>query len=113
MALSVDGENDPVVPAIIAASLAVSTSNIPWSGPVGAVRVAKNGGSFIVNPVYKERSEATLDFIVCGREGKINMIEGEAKEMPEAEVSRAFDFAKNEIEKIQKFQEEIIKEIGR
>lgn len=115
MALSVDGENDPDVPAILAASLAVATSNIPWAGPVGAVRIAKNkdGESFMVNPTYKEREGEILDLIICGKDEKINMIEGEAEQISEKDINGAFNAALVEIEKLQKFQEKIVKEVGK
>ena len=85
---------DPDVLAVNAASLALATSNIPWNGPVSAVRVGLVEGddtSFIVNPNYKERDEngvpkARLDLLACGKDGLINMIEVGAHEMPEAIV---------------------------
>ena len=61
LALSVDEENDPDVPAILGASLALGISNIPWAGPIGAVRVGKADGKLIINPTYKEREGAELD----------------------------------------------------
>ncbi|MDP3052248.1 MAG: polyribonucleotide nucleotidyltransferase [bacterium] len=110
-AMAVDGENDSDIVAIIAASLALGTSNIPWNGPIGAVRIGYP--DFKVNPTYAEREKSNLDLIVCGKDGQINMMEAEANEVPEKIVSEAFDHAVKEIEKIQKWQEKIFKEIGK
>ena len=80
------GEDDPDVLAVIAASLALATSDIPWGGPVGAVRIGKNGGEdFLVNPNYEFRKEGnhTLDLLVCGKENKVNMIEVGSQEVSE------------------------------
>ncbi len=110
-AMAVDGENDSDIVAIIAASLALGTSNIPWNGPIGAVRIGYP--DFKTNPTYAEREKSNLDLIVCGKDGQINMIEAEANEVPEKIVGEAFDHAVKEIEKIQKWQEKIIKEIGK
>ncbi len=112
--LSFDEENDPDVTSIIAASLAIGTSDIPWNGPVSTVRVVKNGDEkFLLNPVYTHRHEAELDLLVCGKNGHINMIEAEAGEINEETLSEALTFASSEIEKIQAWQNKIISEIGK
>lgn len=110
-------EDDPDILALNAASLALATSNIPWNGPVSAVRLGKHKGkdSFEVNPRYDFRNSADseLDFIVSGKDGKIVMIEGGVFELPEPLVGEAFEKAVEEIEKLQAFQKKIIKEIGK
>ncbi|MBU4339044.1 polyribonucleotide nucleotidyltransferase [Patescibacteria group bacterium] len=111
--LSVDGENDPDIPSIIAASLALGVSSIPWAGPVGAVRVARADGKNIFNPSYEEREKSSLDLVVSGTSGKINMVEAGAKEINEEEIFAAELLAEKEIEKIIKFEQGIIKEIGK
>lgn len=111
LALAVDGENDPDIPAIIAASLALGTSDIPWDGPVGACRITYP--DFKINSDYETREKSDLDMVVCGKNGKINMIEAGGKEVPENFVSEAFERSAKEIEKIQKWQEMIIEEIGK
>ncbi len=111
LALAVDGENDPDVPAIIAASLALGVSDIPWNGPVGAARIVYP--DFAVNPKYAEREKINLDIIACGKNGEINMIEAGANEAPDDIVAEALEKAAAEIEKIQQWQEKIIKEIGK
>ena len=112
IALSVDGENSPDVPAIIAASLALATSHIPWDGPISAVRVAKVNDEFIVNPQSNQLEKAELDIVVCAKNQTINMIELEAKEMPEKDVLKALETALPELEKLNKFQKEIVEKIG-
>ncbi|MFA5987272.1 MAG: polyribonucleotide nucleotidyltransferase [Candidatus Paceibacterota bacterium] len=113
--LAIDEENDPDTLAIIAASLAIAASNIPWNGPVGAVRVGKKtaGDNLVVNPIYKDREGAALDAVICGRAGKVCMIETEAKEVDEKTMSEAFALALSEIAKLEKFQKDIAKEIGK
>jgi len=123
--LSIDGENDPDVISIIAASTALSISNIPWNGPVAAVRVGKvngparnashsdAGGEFILNPVNGELAESNLDLVISGTKDKINMLEAGAKEIPEEEIAKAFAFGQEAIAKIATFVESIAKEVGK
>ncbi|PJA87168.1 MAG: polyribonucleotide nucleotidyltransferase [Candidatus Moranbacteria bacterium CG_4_9_14_3_um_filter_42_9] len=111
--LSIDGENDPDVISIIAASTALSISNIPWSGPVAAVRVGKGENDFILNPVNGELAESVLDLIISGTKDKINMLDASAKEVPEEEVAKAFAFGQEAITKIATFIESIAREIGK
>jgi len=110
--LSIDGENDPDVIAMIAASAALSISNIPWNGPIGAVRVGRNKGEFVLNPVNGELADSDLDLIISGTKDKINMIEAGIKEVPEAEVIKAFKFGQVAIKNIAEFIESIQKEVG-
>ena len=108
------GEDDPDVVAVIAASLALGTSDIPWGGPVSAVRIGKNA-EWLVNPDFKKKEEVgvTMDLVACGKDGMINMIEVGSKEVSEADVNEALARASAEIEKIQKWQTGIISEIGK
>ena len=114
--LSID-KDDPDILAINAASLALATSDIPWNGPVSAIRIAKrkSENDFTVNPEYSFRDEEDLDFemVVCGKDGNINMIEAGGKEIGEDVTEEAFEKAVEEIEKLQKFQKQIISEIGK
>lgn len=110
--LSIDEANDPDVPAVIGASLALGVSNIPWDGPVGAVRLGIKDDELKINPSYTERIDAALDLLVCGKDGKINMIEAEASEVTEDKLASAFAQAVAEIEKIEDWQKQIIAEIG-
>lgn len=112
LALSIDEDNDPDVPAIVAASLALGTSNIPWAGPIGAVRIGKKENKLIINPAYKDRLDASLDTVICGKDGKVNMIEAGALEISEDEMMEALETASKEIDKLCEFQKKIISEIG-
>jgi polyribonucleotide nucleotidyltransferase len=111
LALSVDGENDPDIPAIIAASLALGISDIPWNGPIGSCRISHP--DFIINSNYETREKSDLDMVACGKNGQINMIEAGANEASENIVTDALGRAAEEIEKIQKWQEKIMAEIGK
>lgn len=106
------GEDDPDVPAIIATSLALGTSDIPWSGPIGAVRVGKND-TLHVNPTYAIREESTLDLLVCGKNSLINMIECGGNESSEDDVIAALSYAETHIATLETFQQKIIADIGK
>lgn len=110
--LSID-QDDPDVVSVIAASLALGTSNIPWNGPVSAVRIGKDG-NWLINPDFKAREEAgiVLEMVACGKDGMINMIEVGSKEVGEDIVNEALARASAEIEKVQAWQKKIIAEIG-
>ncbi|HWQ59598.1 MAG TPA: polyribonucleotide nucleotidyltransferase [Candidatus Fimivivens sp.] len=113
--LSIDGENDPDIVAIIAASAALSISDIPWNGPVAAVRVGRMNGEFILNPSTEERENGsnTLDLVISGTKDKINMIEAGANELPEADMAEAFRFGFENVRKIATFIEGIRDEAGK
>ena len=108
---------DPDVLAVTAASLALATSNIPWNGPVSAMRIGQVHGdeSFIVNPDYAQRDDATsrMDLLACGKDGLINMIEVGSREVSEETLEKGLKAASEEIEKIQAWQHMIIKEQGK
>lgn len=112
--LSIDGENDPDVVAMIGASAALTLSDIPWNGPIGAVRVglAADGG-FVLNPVSEERKSSALDLLLSGTKDKINMIEAAANEITEEQMAAAFEFGFEAIQKIATFIEDIRKEAGK
>ena len=111
------GEDDPDVLAVIGASLALSVSNIPWDGPVGAVRIARNAETqeLLINPTYTQRGEKKLDveLYACGKEGTINMIETGANEVREEEILKMLTLAAKQHEIIETFQKHIIGEIGK
>ncbi len=111
--LSFDGENEPDIISIIAGSLALSISDIPWNGPVGAVKVGKINGEFVLNPVNGDLENSDLNMTIAGTEEKINMIETGAKEVPEEEILEAFKFGHKAVSKIAGFVGKIKKEIGK
>src|SRR5436190_2557709 len=98
--LSADNENDPDVLGINAASAALTLSDIPFLGPIGAVRVGLVNGSLIANPTYAEMNESLLNIMVVGTSDAIVMIESGAKEVKEETVVDAIEFAHTEIKKI-------------
>ena len=111
--LSFDGENDPDTIGMIAASAALALSDIPWNGPIGAVRVGRIEGNFILNPVNGERAESEFDLLIAGTNEKVNMMEVSAKEVPESVMTDAFAFGFEAIKKIADFIKSIQKEIGK
>src|SRR6201997_1520855 len=100
LVLSADTENDPDVLAINAASAALTLSEIPFHGPVGAVRVGLVNDQMIVNPTYEEMHASLLNIMVVGTAEGIVMVESGAKEVSEEQVLNAIEFAHQEIKKI-------------
>ncbi len=111
------GEEDPDILGIIGASLALGVSDIPWAGPVGAVRIGRklDTEDLIINPNYSERGHDISDFglIACGKDKKINMLEVGGKESKEELLGEALNEAVKVNDELQKWQEEIISEIGK
>ncbi|MBU0878983.1 MAG: polyribonucleotide nucleotidyltransferase, partial [Candidatus Omnitrophica bacterium] len=112
MVLSSDGENDPDVLAINAASCALTISNIPFSGPIGAVRVSKIGDKFIINPTYQERNDSFMDLIVVGRDEGIVMLEGGLEEASQEDCLEAIKFAHPFIKEIISLQRSLREKAG-
>jgi polyribonucleotide nucleotidyltransferase len=115
--LSVD-DNDPTILAVNAASLALLVSNIPWNGPIGCVRIGKyNSDTLMINPEQflrlDEDAQYKFDLTVCGKNGHINMIEASARQASEDEIEEALKVASAEITKLENFQKNIAKEIGK
>jgi len=111
--LSADTENDPDVCAINAASAALAVSDVPFLGPVGAVRVGLVDGRFITNPTYSEMREGLLNIMVVGTAEAIVMIEAGAKEVKEETVVDAIEFAHTEIKKLCAGIEELRRKAGK
>ncbi len=111
--LSSDGANDPDVLALVGASAALTISDIPFAGPVAAVRVGIVEGKMVLNPTFEEREKADLDFVVAGQADGVVMIEGEAKEVPERQVSEALEFAAGKLGAICQLQKDLAKKIGK
>src|SRR5271167_1999830 len=111
--LSADTENDPDVSGINAASAALTLSDIPFLGPIGAVRVGLIDGRFIANPTYSEMREGLLNIMVVGTSEAILMIESGAKEVKEETVVDAIEFAHVEIKKICAAINELRSKVGK
>ena len=112
-ALSWDEQHIMDVLAINAASAAVAISNAPWKGPVGAVRVGRVDGSFVINPTYAELEESDLDLRVAGTDEAILMVECGASEVDEDAVVSALEAAHAEIKKLVALQKEMAAELGK
>lgn len=108
--LSIDDENDPDIVALLAASLALSLSDIPWQGPVAGVRVGRKEGAFVANPLYEERKSTDLDLVVSGTKDRINMIEAGAREITESDFADAVQWGYEFVKELVSFQEKIVKE---
>jgi len=120
--LSWDGENDPDLLGLIASSIALSISDIPWNGPLGAVRVCRKNNNFILSPSYEQKEGADMDIVFAGlsaeaQEAKaelvVNMIEGSFQQIEEKRILEAYDFAEKHIKKIIEFQNDIKKKSGK
>ncbi|PYI94458.1 MAG: polyribonucleotide nucleotidyltransferase [Verrucomicrobia bacterium] len=113
MLLSADGQNDPDILAINGASAALTVSDIPFAGPIGAVRVGRVNGEFIANPTHDQRNESDLDLVYVGTENDVIMIEGAAREIPEADFVRALEFAHGHAREMIRIQKELAAQVGK
>jgi len=111
--LSADGENDPDILAINGASAALCISDIPFAGPIGAVRVGRVNGQFVANPTHTEREQSDLDLVYVGTENDVIMIEGAANEVPEADFVKALEFAHGHTREMIRIQKELAAQIGK
>jgi polyribonucleotide nucleotidyltransferase len=111
--LSADGQNDPDVLSINGASAALCVSDIPFAGPIGAVRVGRINGEFVVNPTHKEREVSDLDLVYVGSDNDVIMIEGSANELPEEEFIKALEFAHEQARVLIGMQRELAAKAGK
>ncbi|MDD5349013.1 MAG: polyribonucleotide nucleotidyltransferase [Chthoniobacteraceae bacterium] len=111
--LSADGENDPDILFINGASAALMVSDIPFAGPVGAVRVGRVNGEFVINPTHTQRQSSDLDIVYVGNENDVVMIEGAADEVPEDEFIQALEFAQPFVRQIVLAQRELAAKAGK
>jgi polyribonucleotide nucleotidyltransferase len=111
--LSADGQNDPDILAVNGASAALCISDVPFAGPIGAVRVGRVNGEFVANPTHDERAKSDLDLVYVGTESDVIMIEGSAQELPEAEFVQALEFAHGHAREMIRIQKELAAMVGR
>ncbi|MDA7609474.1 polyribonucleotide nucleotidyltransferase [Akkermansiaceae bacterium] len=111
--LSADQENDADVLAMNGASAALAISDIPFAGPIGAVRVGRIDGEFVINPTFEQREDSDLDLIYVGNKTDVIMIEGAADEIPDAEFKKSLHVAQAAVAQIVEAQEELIKLAGK
>ena len=109
--LSYDGENQPDMLGTVAASAALSISNIPFEGPIASVRAARIDGEYIINPTYSQFDESDLDIIVAGSKDSIVMVEGELKEVSEDDFLGAVKVSHEAVAELIELQEELVAEI--
>ena len=110
--LSVDQDCSPELTAMLASSLAVSISKIPFNGPIAGVKVGRVDGKFVINPTPEELERSELELTVAGTKDAINMVESSAKQVSEEIMLEALMFGHKAIKELIKFEEKIIKEIG-
>jgi len=111
--LSADGENDPDILALNGASAALCVSDIPFAGPIGAVRVGRVNGQFVANPTHTERTQSDLDLVYVGIENDVLMIEGAANEVPETDFIKALEFAHEHAREMIRIQKELAAQVGK
>jgi polyribonucleotide nucleotidyltransferase len=111
--LSADGENAPDIAAFIGASAALAVSEIPFLGPIAAVRVGRIGGEFVTNPTTEQTVESDMDFVVGGSRDALVMVEGGADAANEDDVLGALQFAHRELIRVIDIQEDLQRRIGK
>jgi len=111
--LSADGENDPDILSINGASAALCVSDIPFNGPIGAVRVGRIKGEFVVNPTHAQREQSDLDLVYVGTENDVIMIEGAANELSEEEFVKALEFAHGHACEMIRIQKELAGKVSK
>jgi polyribonucleotide nucleotidyltransferase len=111
--LSTDQENDPDVIGTVAASAALTISEIPFLGPIAAVRVGRIDGEFVVNPTFSQLDESELDLVVSGTRDAIMMVEAGAKLLPEEIMAEAILFGHRAIQPLIDLQEQLREAVGK
>jgi len=111
-ALSYDPDSEIEVPALISASTALMLAGAPFEGPIGAVKLGLIDDRLIANPTTDQLEKSRLNLTVVGTEDRILMVEGEAKELPSAEIFKAFKLAHKELKPTIEIQKELIKKAG-
>ncbi|MFH0830519.1 MAG: polyribonucleotide nucleotidyltransferase, partial [Parcubacteria group bacterium] len=110
--LSYDSEHDADIVAMLAASVALQISNIPFEGPLSGVRIGKVDGKLVVNPTRSELEKSALDLIISGKDDKVMMAEAGAKEVPEADMFAAVELAMQNVQALNAFQQEITQAVA-
>src|SRR5437660_12411915 len=111
--MSVDQQNDPASLALIGASPALSISDIPFYGPVAAVRVGYVGDEFVINPTFSELTYSRLDLAIAGTADAVMMVEAGALELPEETMVRAIETAHQAMQPLIELQNEMVAKLGK
>ncbi len=112
MVLSADAENDSDILALIGASAALSISDVPFNGPIAAVRVGRIDDKFVLNPTFQELDSSSMDLIVAGNGRDVIMIEAGMNEVSEETALEGIEFAREPLRKIVELQKEMVKKCG-
>lgn len=111
--ISADLVNDPDTLAMVAASASVVVSDIPFAGPIAAVRVGRVDGQFVANPTIEQMEESDLEIVVSGSRDAVMMVEGESRFLSEAEILDAIFFGHEALQPLITLQEELAKLVGK
>lgn len=111
--LSVDNENDPDIVSILASSIALHISDIPWAGPIAGIRIGQINGEWVLNPSYEAREKSAFELTAVYKEDRVVNIEAGANEVDEKTISEAFKFGQKHTKKVLKFVEDIRKKAGK
>lgn len=113
LVLSSDQENDADVLGIIGASTALSISSISFTTPVGAVRIGRLAGEFVVNPTFTELESSDMNLVIAGTKSHINMVEGGCRELPEEAIMEALKLGHQKIQEVVELQERLVAIAGK
>ncbi|MFZ5364687.1 MAG: polyribonucleotide nucleotidyltransferase [Patescibacteria group bacterium] len=111
--LSTDTENDPDVVSLIAASIALHVSDIPWNGPIAGIRIGRINGEWLINGSHEAREKSEMDVVLGIADNKVIMVDAEAKETDEASMVQAFEFGIKQSQKVLKFIDDIRAKVGK
>jgi polyribonucleotide nucleotidyltransferase len=111
--LSADTENDPDILAMIGASVALTISDIPFGGPIGAVRIGRIDGQYVINPTHHQQGVSDLDLVIAGVDEGIVMVEGSGREVPEAVLVEGLEVGQRVIREIIALQRDLQERVGK
>ncbi len=113
LVISADDENDPDMLALVGSSAALAVSGIPFSGPIGAVRVALVDGQLVANPTYKELAASSLELVIAGTEDAVLMVESGGREIGEEQMLEALAFGHEQCKQLARIQKELVAQAGK
>jgi polyribonucleotide nucleotidyltransferase len=113
LVISADGENDPDMLALVGSSAAVAVSGLPFTGPIGAVRVALADGELVANPTYKQLAGSPLELVIAGTDEAVLMVESGGREVSEEQMLEALAFGHEQCRRLAKLQKELVAQTGK
>jgi polyribonucleotide nucleotidyltransferase len=113
LVISADDENDPDMLALVGSSAAVALSGIPFSAPIGAVRVALVEGQLVANPTYKQLAASPLEIVIAGTEDAVLMVESGGREISEEQMLEALAFGHEQCKQIARIQKDLAAQAGK